>query len=470
MGSRDDRSINRVTIRNNDMEAYLNLSPPPEGQYYDLEEILTFLGNNGVKVGINTSRVSAMIKKEIYNHDQKVAEGTPPVPGVDGYYEFFFEVTGTGKKHPRIRPDGSVDYTSVNLIECVQAGDKLAVYHPAVKEKAGMSVKGRAIPGKRAKELPPLRTTGCTYVEEEMAYYADIEGRVEASKSKLSVTGVQEFKKDIDIVFGNINFNGDVIIRGDVSEGVSVKATRSITIEGVFHGDYIEAGEDIVIKGGVLGSNGTRIVGKGDVLADFMEYADVEADGEVAANYILDSKVVSKAVVHATGEKGSIVGGDVYGMRGVEAKFLGNDVFLKTCVSAGVKDDIIKMRKELSVKERELSNKFQEMKLRSDELERKVRLGTADEAMLAERQRLMREKIEKKAELQEMEMKTREFDELMRISEGAAVRAYDTAYEGVVVMVDNQQYVLTETRRGIEFIRDNAGNLLPKPISRSQTY
>ncbi len=93
MGSRDDRSINRVIIKNNDMEAYLNLAPPPEGQYYDLEEMLEFIRSNGVTTGVSSSRVSAMIKKEIYNHDQMIAEGTPPVAGEDGYFEFFFEAS-----------------------------------------------------------------------------------------------------------------------------------------------------------------------------------------------------------------------------------------------------------------------------------------------------------------------------------------------------------------------------------------
>ena len=467
MGSRDDRNINRVIVKNNDMEAYLYLSPPAEGESYDQESILTLLQSSGVKVGISTSRISAMIKKGIYNHEQLIAEGTPPEAGVDGYFEFFFDATGAGKKHPLIRKDGTVDYTYVNLIECVQAGDKLAVYHPAVKEKPGMSVKGKPIPGKRAKELPPLRTTGCTFVPEEGAYYANIEGRVEASKSKLSVTSVQEFRNDIDNVFGNINFNGDIIIHGSVSEGVTVKATRSVTIEGVFHGDALEAGEDIVVKGGILGSNSTKITCGGDLLADFMEYADVEATGNVSANYILDSTIVSKGQVLAVGEKGSIVGGEVYGMRGVEARYIGNDVFLKTLVSAGVKENIVQMRKDLSRKEKELSEAFQQMRIRSDELERRVRLGTADEAMMTERQSLMREKIEKKAELQEMEQKTREFDELMRISEGAVIRAFDTVYEGVIIMIDSQQFAVEKNKRGVEFSRNEDGALLPVPISSS---
>ncbi len=468
MGSRDDRNINRVTFKNNEMEAYLYLSPPPEGESYSTEEIMNFLASNGVKVGISTSRVSAMIKKEIYNHEQLIAEGQQPVSGVDGYFEFFFDATGAGKKHPLIRPDGTVDYTSVNVIECVKAGDKLAVYHPAIKEQPGMSVKGKPVPGKRAKELPPFRTTGCYYVPEELTYYADIEGRVEATKAKLSVTDVQEYKDEIDIVFGNINFKGDVIIHGGVAEGVSVRATRSITVEGIFHGDYIEAGEDIIIKGGILGAEETKVVCGGDLLADFMEYVEVEANGNVSANYILDSKVTSKSVIRATGEKGSIVGGDIYGMKGVEARFLGNDVFLKTLVSAGVKDNIVQMRKDLARQEKALSDAFQDMRVRSDELERRVRLGTADAAMMEERQRLMREKIEKKAELQEMEQKTKEFDELMRISEGAAIRAFDTVYEGVVIMIDSQQIVMDKNKRGVEFQKDESGVLLASPIPASR--
>lgn len=467
MGSRDDRNLNRVFVRNGDMEAYLYLSAPFAGEEYDVDSIMDLLRMNGVTEGINKSRISAMIKKQIYNREQLVAEGTAPVDGVDGYFEFFFEATGAGKKHPLIREDGSVDYTSVNVIECVDAGDKLAVYHPSVKEKPGITVKGRPVPGRKAKDLPPMSTTGCTYNPDELAYYADIEGRVEVTKAKLMVTGVQEFKKDIDNVFGNINFNGDVIIHGNVSDGVSIRATRTITVEGIFHGNSMSAGEDIVVKGGILGLNETKIECKGDLMADFIEYAKVDAGGDVSANYILDSYVVSKAVVRATGEMGSIVGGDVYGMRGVEARILGNDVFLKTIVAAGVKDNVVQMRKELARQEKALSDRFHEMKLRSDELERKVRLGTADESMMAERQTLMREKIEKNAELQEMERRTKEFDELMRISEGAVVRAYDTVYEGVMVIVDSQQFTVSQSKRGAVFRKNDEGVLLPFPIAAS---
>lgn len=466
MGSRDDRNINRVSFKNNDMEAYLYLSNPPDDHEYDIEEILGFLRAQGVTNGVNRSRVSAMIKKKIYNREQLVAEGQQPEDGVDGYYEFFFDATGDGKKHPKINDDGTVDYTSVNVIECVLPGDKLALYHPAVKEVSGLSVRGKPVPGKRAKELPPLRTQNCEFNPEEQTYYASIEGRVEASKAKLSVSGIQEFKKDIDLVFGNVNFNGDVIIHGNVDEGVHISATRSVTIEGVFRGASLGAGEDIVVKGGVLGTEGSKIVCGGEFMADFIQYADVEAVGDVSANYILDSRIVSKSMVRVSGEKGSIVGGNVYGMQGVEARFIGNDVFLRTIVAAGVMDNVAQNRKELAKEEKHLNDRFQEMKLRSDELERKVRLGTADEGMLQERQNLMREKIEKKAQLQEIQRKAAEFDAIIKNAEGAVVRAFDTAYEGVMVLIDSQQYGLSENKRAVEFaINEESELLLPRPVT-----
>lgn len=477
MGSRDDRNINRVILKDNDMRAYVNLSAPDDGGEYSIDEILDLLRKNGVREGINRSRISAIIKKHIYNTEQMVAEGTPPVDGVDGYFEYFFKPSGGGKKSPPlIREDGTVDYTSVNVIECVSVGDKLAVYHPAIKEKPGINVKGKPMPGRRAKELMPLRCTGCTYKEEELAYYADIEGRVDATKAKLTVTGLQEINHDIDLVFGDINFKGDVIIHGSVSEGVTINATRSVTINGVFHGKSIYAGEDIIVKGGILGVNSLAtdtiemtIECGGDLMADFIQYADIKANGSVSANYILDSRIVANDMVHATGEKGSIVGGDTYGMRGVDAKFLGNDVLLKTIVASGVRENVTQRRKQLAKDEKTQTERLEEMQRRSDEIERNVRLGSANEGMMQERQTIMREKIEVKASLQAIQQKGAELDELIKAANGSAVRAYDTAFEGVVIMVDSQQYVVEDNKRAVEFVRDNEGNLLPFPLASSFT-
>lgn len=227
---------NKVIFKNHDMEAWISLVKPddPEEEY-SKEDIMKLLKDKGVCEGINESKLMAVIKKHIYDREVLVAEGRAAVDGIDGYFEYAFE-TEKKKKTPAIREDGSVDYTSVNVITCVNAGDIIAMYHPAIRGKAGVNVRAKILPPRPAKELKPLFCVHVTYDEQGMVYKAEIDGRVEVTKNKIAIVDLQEFMQSIDIVFGDINFKGDIIIHGNVKPGVSIIATKSITIEGVLEG------------------------------------------------------------------------------------------------------------------------------------------------------------------------------------------------------------------------------------------
>ena len=105
---------NIVMLRNNNMEAWLKLEKPEDGLEYTYSDIEKILSANGVVFGLNSSRINAMIKKGIYDREVLVATGKNPEEGQDGYFEFIFDVEKNTK--PAIREDGSVDYTSVNVI------------------------------------------------------------------------------------------------------------------------------------------------------------------------------------------------------------------------------------------------------------------------------------------------------------------------------------------------------------------
>ena len=132
-----------VMLRNSNMEAWLKLEKPEEGQTYGYSDIQDILTANGVVYGLNSSRINAMIKKGIYDREVLVATGKSPEEGQDGYYEFIFDVEKN--KKPVIREDGSVDYTSVNIITCVDVDDIIAMYHPAIKGSAGSDVKAKVL-------------------------------------------------------------------------------------------------------------------------------------------------------------------------------------------------------------------------------------------------------------------------------------------------------------------------------------
>ncbi len=460
---RTGRPMYHVNFKDNEMKAFLTLVKPKEGEEYDVDDVLDYIDSLGIREGVKSAKVTAMMQKHIYGRAEIIAEGVPAIDGKDGYFEYFFTLDEK-KKKPEIRDDGSVDYTSVNVIHCVNEGDVLAVYHPAESGTPGITVKGKTVNARKAKELRPLYCIGCDYDPETMTYTATIDGRVEVSKSKISVMDLQEYTKDIDNVFGDINFKGDVIIHGSVKPGVQIKATKSVTIDKTLEGASITAGGDVIIKGGVMGGNTTRIHCEGDVMADFVEYADVWCGGSVSANIIWGCRVFANGYIHATGKTGAIIAGNVYGMCGVDVVFAGNDASVKTVISSGVKDSIRKTvilcEKKIEKLDREINDLDEEI----DELERLIRLGTADEFTQKELMRYRRDKIQKISDRKQTTAKKDEVSELIVGAEDAEITVNDTAYPGCYFLIGEEQVVIEEEKRQMKFVLDEGGNMIPRPI------
>lgn len=120
-----------VRISDDKMEAWLYLAEPSEAEEkYKIDSLLDMLRQEGVEEGYLMPRLVAMAKKGVYQREILVAKGKEVVEGTDGSYEYFFTPDAI-MEAPTIREDGSVDYGSMSMLQSVQAGDKLAEYHPA---------------------------------------------------------------------------------------------------------------------------------------------------------------------------------------------------------------------------------------------------------------------------------------------------------------------------------------------------
>ena len=154
----------KARITYDEMEAFLTLPVPKEGEEYTLEELLALLEKNQIRHGIEQETLRKMLRERIYNKEVCIAVGTPVVDGIDGHFDYHFN--NNFSKKPKIRPDGSVDYWSINMVEPVEKGQVIAIYKPPVPGEDGMTVKGRPLPAKRARELPPLKGRGFTRQED----------------------------------------------------------------------------------------------------------------------------------------------------------------------------------------------------------------------------------------------------------------------------------------------------------------
>ncbi len=94
-------------------------------------------------------------------------------------------------------------------------------------------------------------------------------GRPFFREGRIQVLAVYEVNGDLDFSVGNIDFVGDVIIRGDIKPGYSIHTSGSVTVRGTTEHATIIAGQHIVLTG-VLGHGEIVLEAGGDITAQFI--------------------------------------------------------------------------------------------------------------------------------------------------------------------------------------------------------
>lgn len=441
----------RVRVSYDEMEAYLLLPVPKVGEDYTLEEIMALLETNHIQYGIEEETLKKMIREEIYNKELCVAVGTPSVEGKDGYYDYMFNTKFSSK--PKVRPDGSVDYWSINTIEPVECGQVIAVYHPPVPGENGMTVKGKPLVAKRARELPPLKGKGFTKQEDGVTYTANMDGKVDMEGDRVVVSPLYEIFGNADLSVGNINFVGDVLIHGNVVSGIKIKATGTVTVDGIVEAADITADRDIVLRSGMVGGNRAVLTSKGNLYAKFVEYTKIDVKGRVEADAFVGCEIVCGDRIILNGKKNKIVGGEVYAVQGIEVSVLGSPGEILTHARVGVRDEILRrinlIERKIEAMEENL-NKIENGLKNFDRLEKERGVNYRNDPRRAE---LLRIKIQDIATISVDRNELMRLQEEIEAARGATIQVHKLVYPGVVITIDDLRIAVKEEQENLEFVK-----------------
>lgn len=324
-----------VEIDPDQMQAWLYLVQPKDGTEYTEEDIYQLLKAKNIVYGLHKSNLKAVVKKKIYAKKVLIAKGDTCTPTEPGYYEY--HVSPVKIVETKIVTDGNIDYRTMEPLPDIVMGDKIATYYPSIVGENGISVTGEVVKAEPEIDLAPLRGDVLERVEQKIlkVYYANNFGRINIKNGYVDIRSQYDINEDVTNVSGFIEFAGDIVVYGNVGTGAHIKADRHVIVKGSVEGATIEAGGDIIMQQGINGGNQAKLTAGDHIYADFIEYSEVIAGGNIQSNVIMNSKVSVKGEVILTGREGYIIGGTTHAYKGITAMQFGNEMELPTQLHVG---------------------------------------------------------------------------------------------------------------------------------------
>lgn len=325
-----DKEHLSIEFRAGNMEAYLTVAVP--NGIVEREVLTDFLKEKKIKCGILDTAIDTVCNGEYGNGPILIAQGKIPLKGEDGWYEYFFR-TDVQKK-PKVLEDGSADYKDIEWFEVVKEGQKIAFYHEAKDGTDGYDVLGAVIKGRKGAEKRVLRGKGFRLEEDKKTYTALYNGMIRLEDEELTVVNHVELD-EINMTTGNIFFDGSIHIRGNVSSGMTVKATGDIVIDGNVEVATIETEGSVMLRKGMNSSGNGRVKAGKDVVSRFFDATTVEAGGNIQADKCLNSHLYAKGMITANR---IFAGGVACSESGFYLNNVGNHAGLKTVLKVQINE------------------------------------------------------------------------------------------------------------------------------------
>lgn len=354
---REESESYSLTMSDDDMTCIARFYPPSEkGAPLEKDEILKDLRFKKVSFGIKNDVINSFFEDRHYCTDYVVAQGKPVREGKDGFIEYLFNTDPSTR--PTLNPDGTVDFFNLNIISPCKEGQAVARLTPADPGDDGVNIFGGYVSPKPVSEPKFSFGRNLKVSEDGLELISEVNGNVTLVDDKVFASNIYEVN-DVDTSTGNIEYDGDLHVKGNVTAGFSVKVSGNVEVRGVVEGAYVEAGGDIIITRGMNGMGKGEIIAGRNIVAKFLENARAQANGYIHAEAIIHSKIISKSDVIVTGKKGFITGGSVQALGNVEAKIIGSEMGVDTDIQVGADPSIklkaASMQQEIAEKNKKLN-------------------------------------------------------------------------------------------------------------------
>ncbi len=351
-----------ITISDDQTSATLKKILPDQSDYekYSSAEILDLLRHKHISFGIlDDDAIDTWLSKS--NIDQVIiASGDAADPGENGSLKFHFETefTNPGK----INEDGTIDFRDRGEIPFVEKDTLLAQKKPARESKPGMSISSTPIPVEETIDPAFEAGPGTQLSEDGLSIHAAIDGQPHLDKlGTISVNPELVIPGDVDYETGNVDFKGNIVVKGRIKEGFKVKGINLIAQE--IEGGIVDISGDLNVSAGI---NEAIISTQGNIYAKFINKSKIMGFGNLTI-----SKEIIDSTIHLSGkcinDTGHILSSKITAKLGINAGKIGTPSSKSSTFKVGIDEhlEILKSR----IKEK-LETSVSKSKLIKDEIKK----------------------------------------------------------------------------------------------------
>lgn len=425
-------SVVEMSVDPNRTTAFVSFTRPENGGLdITIDKVKQALLENYISYGIFEEDIEKAVEQKRYNENICAAKWTPPIDGIDGVVQYYFN------KDKHIAPiedeQGIVDYKNLGLINNITAGTPIAEISLPTEGEPGTDITGKRVQQKVGTPAKFNVGAGTQLVNNDTQIVASVNGNLTFKNGAFVVEEKIVINGDVDVSSGNIDFIGDVTIKGGVFEGFRVASKRSISIMGLVTSAEIIADGDITVKGGVINS---KVVSKANVKAGFCENSTINAGGNVESPSFVGGEVFASEKIIASG-KGVMVGGKYTALNGVEASVIGSENYTKTLVTLGNNAVLSEEREKLEKDNTAMNDQVDQLG--------KILLTLAEHAkkgkLPPEREQMQTDARRNRLRLQNLvranQKRIAEIDEALQLMQNLFVAVKRILYPGVTLRINS---------------------------------
>ncbi len=451
----EENEMMKMTVSGDKMLVFCRFYPPSgRGKLMTADDIVGELESKRVFIGVDYDEIQRFVNDRQYCTNYIVARGVPPVNGKDAKVEYFFNTNLNLR--PKRNEDGTVNYHELNTISHVEAGQLLAKLHREVPGKPGKDVFGAPIQGRPAKPAKLEYGNNISISEDQTEIYSDVTGHASLVNRKVFVADVFEVPADVDNATGDVVYDGNVTVKGNVKSGFSVRAKGDIVIDGVVEAAFLYAGGQVIVKRGINGMGKGKIEAKGNVITKFIENSTVIAGGFLETGSILHSRVSAATDIRVSGKRGFVNGGVIRAGSLVEAQTIGSAMGgaltkIEVGVDPEVKERYNTLEESIAALQKEISQLRPALVNFQERLQRKEQISPA---RMQQVQGIAKSFKEKQQQLAEERQEYMGLKEQIQMSGSAKIKVKGSIYPGVSLTISDVGMNIKSERSFSKFIKE----------------